>query len=69
MFYKEIKEIEKNISISNDNIKKIKLKMTDEKFNAMNFKQKSKLNSYIELYGMCESEYNELSNKFLMKYN
>ncbi len=35
----------------------------------MNFKEKSKVNHYVDLYGVCEKEYKDLPNKFLMQYD
>ena len=34
----------------------------------IDFKEKSKISQYVNLYGACETEYKELPNKFLMKY-
>ena len=64
----EISGMAKTISLIKYQRKQIRLNAVDSKFKKMSFKEKSKISQYVNLYGACETEYKELPNKFLMKY-
>jgi len=66
--YEEITNIEKDLKNFNWQLKQSKLFIIREKFKKMNSNEKAKVAHYIELYGVCEYEYKDLPNKFLMQY-
>ena len=66
--YEEIKKIKKDLKDFNWQLKQSKLFIIREKFKKMNSNEKAKVAHYIELYGVCEYEYKDLPNKFLMQY-